>query len=366
MSTTFIQNPDVLAEHIARWADAPWLTVDTEFVRVDTYHARLCLIQIGDGREAACVDPLAIPDLTPLLDLLYSPRMLTVFHAPGQDLEILVRLRGACPQPLFDTQIAATLLGVGDQIGYAGLIEKRLGIPVDKSLSRTDWARRPLREAELAYAAADVSHLATVYPSLHQELAACGRLGWLAEDCARLCQPEQYITRPEDAWQRLKGLSRLKPREQTVAAALAAWRESEAQARDRPRKWIVDDDAIYRLAERRPGTTAELEALSVLPPKTLERLGPQLLAVIAEARQLPERRLAQEDDFDTAQKELLKRLQAQVLARATELGLPPGFLAPKADLVGLVRQGAAASGNVLRGWRREVCGEDLLAALPQF
>ncbi len=364
MSTTFIQTPDVLATYIARWADAPWLTVDTEFVRVDTYHARLCLIQIGDGRDAVCVDPLAIGDLTPLLDLLYSPQAVTVFHAAGQDLEIFTRLRGTCPQPLFDTQIAATLLGIGDQIGYAGLIEKRLGIPVDKSLSRTDWARRPLREAELAYAAADVSHLAAVYPALHQELAACDRLGWLAEDCARLCQPQQYVTQPQDAWQRLKGLARMSPREQTVAAALAAWREREAQARDRPRKWIVEDDAIYRLSERQPQTARELEALSVLPPRTLERLGEQLLAVIAAARELPEQRLAQDDEFDPAQKALLKQLQTLVQARAAELGLPPGFLAPRADLVGLVRHGDAASGNILRGWRREVCGAALLSALP--
>ncbi len=363
MSTLLIATADALAEAVERWRPAPWLTVDTEFVRVDTYHARLCLVQIGDGSSAACIDVLALPDLTPLLDLLYGPQSVAVFHAAGQDLEILVRLRGRCPQPLFDTQVAATLLGIGDQIGYAGLIEKRLGIPVDKSLSRTDWARRPLREAELAYAAADVSHLATIYPTLQDELARAGRLGWLAEDCARMCDPAQYVTAPEAAWQRLKGLARMSPREQTVAAALCAWREREAQDRDRPRKWIVEDDAIYRLAERRPQTSAELATLGALPPKTLERHGERLLAVIAEAAAAPEQRLAQEEELDAAQKGLLKKLQTLVQARGTQLNVPASFLAPRADLMSLVRHGPEARAQVLRGWRREVCGGDLLAAL---
>ncbi|HEY0974012.1 MAG TPA: ribonuclease D [Solimonas sp.] len=358
-----IATPDDLAAAVERWRQAPWLTVDTEFVRVDTYHARLCLIQIGDGREAACIDTTALPDLTPLLELLESPQSIKVFHAPGQDLEILVRLRGRGPQPLFDTQIAATLLGIGDQIGYAGLVEKRLGIVVDKSLSRTDWARRPLREAELAYAAADVSHLATIYPALQQALADSGRLGWLAEDCARLCEPSQYQQDPAEAWQRLKGLARMDPRAQVVAAALCAWREHEAQARDRPRKWIVEDDAIYRLAERRPRSRDELSALSVLPPRTLERHGDTLLATIESAMAQPEARLARDDEFSPAQKEKLKALQAQVQTRAAELNLPASFLAPRAELVALVYDGAQADANVLRGWRREVCGETLIAAL---
>src|SRR3546814_113419 len=244
--TTLIQTPEALAAHAARWAQCAWLTIDTEFVRVDTYYPKLCLVQIGDPERAVCIDTLAFDDLTPLLDVLYAPTSINVFHAASQDLEILVRLRGNCPQPLFDTQIAATLLGIGDQIGYAGLIDKRLGITLDKSLSRTDWARRPLKDAELAYAAADVSHLATIYGALQDELAAAGRLGWLAEDCARLADASHYVTRPEDAWQRLRGLARMDARAQTVAAALAAWRETEAQNRDRPRKWIIDDDAIYR------------------------------------------------------------------------------------------------------------------------
>ncbi|MFT4045543.1 MAG: ribonuclease D [Solimonas sp.] len=361
--TELIQTPESLAPHLARWADRQWLTVDTEFIRVDTYYPRLCLIQIGDGEQAVCVDTLAFADLGPVLDLLYAPTSIKVFHAASQDLEILVHLRSVCPQPLFDTQIAATLLGVGDQIGYAGLIEKRLGITIDKSLSRTDWARRPLTAPELAYAAADVSHLATVFVALRDELAACGRLAWLAEDCARLAQADAYVTRPEDAWERLRGLARMSAAEQAVAAQLAAWRETEAQERDRPRKWILDDDAIYRLAERQPATGAQLAGLNVLPPKTLERHGDTLLEQIALARAAPApaQKVYADEELTSEQKARLRELQNFVQAQASELRLPPGYLAPRADLVEVLRRGRAAAVPLLAGWRFEVCGRALLA-----
>lgn len=360
--TTLIQTPEALAAHAARWAQAPWLTVDTEFVRIDTYYPKLCLVQVGDSEHAVCVDTVVLDDLGPLLDVLYAPNSIKVFHAASQDLEILVRLRGGCPQPLFDTQIAATLLGIGDQIGYAGLIDKRLGIPLDKSLSRTDWARRPLKDAELAYAAADVSHLATIYPVMQEELAAAGRLAWLAEDCARLADANHYVTRPADAWQRLRGLARMDARPQTVAAALAAWREAEAQNRDRPRKWIIEDDAIYRMAERLPDSRAQLEALGALPPKTIERHGESLLALIASTREQPANKLLADDELSGEQKQRLRELQNLVQARAAELQLPSGYLAPRADLIEVLRRGADASVPVLNGWRREQCGDALLRA----
>lgn len=364
MTHSLITEPEALAQAVTRWASSNFLAVDTEFVRVDTYYPLLCLVQVRDEQATSLIDATAFADLSALLDALYAPDRVKLFHAPGQDLEILVRLRGGCPSPLFDTQIAATLLGYGDQIGYAGLIEKRLGITLDKSLSRTDWSRRPLRPAELDYAAADVEHLAEIYPALQAELAERERLAWLAEDCTRLCDPAQYQTLPQDAWQRLRGLARLSAREQTVAAALAAWRETEAQQRDRPRKWILDDEPLYRLAQRQPQTQRELEGLNVLPPRTLARHGETMLAVIAAARAEPERLYARDEELDAAAKILLKLLQTVVLTRAQSLGLPASFLAPKADLVRLVRDGASAPINVLRGWRREACGTALLEALP--
>lgn len=361
MSTPiFIDTADALAAHCRIWATRPWLALDTEFVRVDTYYPKLCLIQVGDGETACCIDTLAISDLSPLLDVLYRPDILKLFHAAGQDLEIFVRLRGTCPTPLFDTQTAATLLGLGDQLGYAGLVEKLLGIAVDKSLSRTDWLRRPLREAEIAYAADDVRHLAVIYPMLHQKLAECGRLPWLAEDCARQSNAALYRTEPADAWERLKGLARLPPAAQGIAAALAQWRETQAQERDRPRKWIVEDDAIYRLAERRPESPAQLEELQVLPPKTLARHGEALLDVIAQARSGPARVLPAHEDLDSAGKARLQQLQTAVREIADAQGIPASYLAPRNDLIALMRERAQAPIPLLLGWRREIAGNALL------
>lgn len=358
-----INTPEILAAQARIWATRPWLAVDTEFVRVDTYYPQLCLVQIGDGETSCCVDTVALTDLEPLLDVLYQPHILKLFHAAGQDLEIFVKLRGRCPTPLFDTQTAATLLGLGDQLGYAGLVEKLLGITVDKTLSRTDWSRRPLSAAELAYAADDVRHLAIIYPMLHEQLAQRGRLAWLAEDCARQANPALYLTQPAAAWQRLKGLARLAPAEQGVAAALAQWRELEAQSRDRPRKWIVEDDAIYRMAERQPLTPNQLEGLDVLPPKTLARHGEALLHIIQKARAQPAAVLASDDQFDAPQKSLLQRLQNQLREIAAALKLPASYLAPRADLLALVFKGAQAEIPLLQGWRREVAGEELLKLL---
>lgn len=360
MPTPFIDTPEPLAKRVQGWTARDWLAVDTEFVRIDTYHARLCLIQVGDGESSVCIDPLAIKDLRPLLDLLAQPQTTKVLHSASQDYEIFVQLTGQAPAPLFDTQIAATLLGYGDQIGYAGLIEKLCGVTVDKSLSRTDWARRPLREPELAYAAADVEHLAAIYPRLRQELEQAGRLAWLEEDCARLCDPARYRTPPEQAWQRLKGLARLPAREQQIAAALVAWRETEAQTRNRPRKWIVDDEPLYRLAERKPRTLEQLEALRVLPPKTLERHGEKLLALVAQGLAAPETLLAVDDQLTPEQKQKLKTLQARLGEIAEQLKLPATFIAPRADLLALLLRGPQANVSLLQGWRREVAGEALL------
>ena len=363
MPTPFLDSAGPLQQLVDRLSTRPWLAIDTEFVRIDTYQARLCLVQVGDGETSVCVDPLKIPDLSPLLRLLADPSRVKVLHSASQDYEIFMQLTDDCPRPLFDSQIAATLLGYGDQIGYAGLIEKLCGVTLDKSLSRTDWGRRPLSEAELAYAAADVKHLADIYPRLRDELEQAGRLGWLEEDCARLCDPERYRTQPQDAWQRLKGMARLPAREQQIAAQLAAWRETEAQARNRPRKWIIDDDVIYRLAERKPQTLAQLESLQLLQPKTLSRHGETLLKLVQQGLAAPAVLLASDDQLSPEQKLQLKALQTQLTALAEQLKLPASFIAPRADLLALMFQREQAAVPLMQGWRRAVAGEALLKQL---
>lgn len=359
----FITTAEALAPWLQRWSTAPWLAVDTEFVRVDTYYPKLCLIQIGDGENNVCIDTLALPDLKPLLNLLARPGLLKIFHSGSQDLEIFVQLTGACPAPLFDTQIAATLLGLGDQIGYAPLVEKLLGHVLDKSLTRTDWSRRPLTDAELDYAALDVKHLATIYQMLQEQLSTCGRLGWLQEECARGANPALYSIHPEDAWRRLKALYRMSASEQTLAAALGAWRETTAQERNRPRKWIIEDDAIYRMAERAPADMAQLEALNVLPPKTLARHGEALLEVVRNARQQPARIYSSDEASAPEMKARIKKLQEKLREIAEALKLPASFIAPRADIETLALQGATAQIALLTGWRLEAAGRELVQLL---
>ncbi len=360
MNTVWIDTPTQLAEACAGWRARPWITVDTEFVRVETYRARLCLVQVGDGKTNACIDTLALEDLAPLWAVLADLNVLKVLHASSQDFEIVVEHTGSAPTPVFDTQIAATLRGMGDQIGYAGLVERSLGVVIDKRLARTDWSRRPLSDAEIAYAADDVRHLATLYPALQQQVADAGRLDWLAEDCQRLTDVHRYAVRPEDAWRRLKGLGRLDAASQSRAVALAAWRERQAQDRNRPRKWILDDAALYPLAERQPTTLEALEKLGCLPPRTLERHGKALLKVLAEA---PGPQVWMPEELAGDDKARFRALQAEVRACAERLNLPPGFLAPRAELETLVRQGPEANLTLLQGWRRTVLGDALLRLL---
>lgn len=350
MNPLWIDSIAALTAACTAWRSREWIAVDTEFVRINTYHAQLCLVQIGDGEVDACIDPLAIDDLSPLWTLLLDPAVIKVLHASSQDIELVVEHTGKTPTPLFDTQIAATLLGLGDQLGYAGLVEQRLGIMVDKSLSRTDWARRPLRQPEIVYAADDVRHLGALYPALRDEVIGRGRLAWLEEDCVRLGDPARYRIEPADAWRRLKGLNRLEPAAQGRAAALAGWREAEAQARNRPRKWILDDAALYRLAERNPGSAEALAALAVLPDKTLSRHGAALLDVLAQANQAPDRTWAPAE-LSGELKARFKTLQQRVKDVAERLGLPPGYLAPRADLEAITLLGAAADVPALKGWR---------------
>ena len=193
----YVDSPAALGDLCNRLAGAEWIAVDTEFLREKTYYPQLCLLQVGTPAVTACVDPLALTDLGPLLDLLYDPAIAKVFHACHQDLEIFYNLRGSVPGPVFDTQIAAPLLGHPEQMGYAGLVEALLGVTLEKAHARADWTRRPLPESQLRYAADDVIYLAQLYPVLRAELAKHGRLQWLADDFAALGDPERYASHPD-------------------------------------------------------------------------------------------------------------------------------------------------------------------------
>lgn len=358
----FIDTAETLAAKLERWRDAPWLAVDTEFVREETYYAQLCLVQVGDGQTNICVDALAL-DLAPLFEFLAGPKLTKVFHSAGQDLELFLQRAGDCPRPLFDTQIAAALLGHGEQLGYAALVERRLGEKVDKSLTRTNWAGRPLPPPALDYAADDVRHLAVLYPDLRKELEQRGRLAWLDEECARMCEADCYRPKPEQAWRGVKGLARLAPEAQHRVARLAAWREEEAIRRNRPRRWILDDIALCQLATRQPQTAADLGGIEGVSAKLIARAGEALLAlvhdpVIATAPLLADVRPTAE------QRQRIQALLDALRVIAEKEQIAQTLIATRSDIEALAREGAAADIPLLKGWRRAVAGEALLAKGP--
>lgn len=355
---TFINTTDALLPALDAWRDRPWIAVDTEFVREETYRALLCLVQIGDGATSLCVDVTAI-DPAPVFEFLARPSMTKVFHSAGQDLELFVQHTGDCPRPLFDTQIAAALLGHGEQLGYAALVERRLGEKVDKTLSRTDWTMRPLTAAAIAYAADDVRHLAVMYPGLRKELEQRGRLAWLEEECARWTDATRYLPKPELAWRSIKGLARLDGAAQQRAAKLAAWRELEAQKRNRPRRWILDDEALCRLAARAPTAPEQMKGLEGISDKLIARVGAELVTVLQEATASSEV-LVRDERPDAELRRKVQGLRDTLTQIAEKEQIAATLIATRNDLETLAIDGASADIPLLRGWRREVAGNALL------
>lgn len=348
----------------ARLQGSPWLALDTEFIRERTYYPQLCLIQVATPGLIACVDPLALPDIGPLLDVLYDPATVKVLHAASQDLEIFYHLRGAVPQPVFDTQIAASLLGHGEQAGYGTLVESLLSITLDKSQSRTDWAQRPLDAIQLAYAADDVRHLRSVYTLLLDELERLGRRDWLEQDFIDLCRSDRYAPNPPKAWRRIKGARMLRGVQLAVLARLAEWREQQAMASDRPRKWIAADDLLLDLARMQPRDEAQLGKLRTLEAATARRHGATLLALVAEARMQPKEswpQLPQRRQLAAEQEALVDAMMAIVRLRGLQKGVSTAQLAARHELEQLVE--GERDLPLLHGWRAGVAGREVLDLL---
>jgi ribonuclease D len=254
-----------LAAICADYSSAPFVTVDTEFMRESTYYPRLCLIQIAGPNSAVAVDPMADGiDLAPFFDLMANTKVTKVFHAARQDLEIIWQKAGILPAPLFDTQVAAMVCGYGDSVSYEQLANDFARAKIDKSHRFTDWSKRPLSDGQLRYALADVTHLRDVYLGLRRALDGNGREDWIAQEMAILTSPATYETQPEDAWKRLAGRAR-KPRDIAILMQVAAWREREARSRDVPRQRVMKDDALIDIATAAPRTQEDLGALRSVP-----------------------------------------------------------------------------------------------------
>jgi ribonuclease D len=364
METRFINQSAALAQLCDDLGRSEFVAVDTEFVREQTYYPQVALIQIANDKIIACIDPLTVDDLAPLKALFANPSVTKVFHAADQDMEIFFLLFGELPQPLFDTQVAATVLGQGEQVGYAKLVKEMLDIELDKSHSRTDWLKRPLDPKQISYAEDDVRYLAQLYPLQLESLAQQNRTDWLADDFAALTNPQRYQTEPADAWRKVKGTNRLKGVQLAVLQKLCVWREEQAIGNNKPRRWVVSDLILLDLAKLRPKDLKGLEKIRGLPSHLLQRHGQTLLDCIRTAEAMPREewpRLPRHHRLSGAEEALVDALSAIVKLCAAQYQITPSTLTGRKELEKLVQ--GERDLPVLSGWRRHHGGEQLLAFL---
>ncbi len=341
-------------------AGESFVTIDTEFLRESTYYPKLCLIQIAGTVESALVDPLADGlDLGPFFALMGNRDILKVFHAARQDIEIMLRLAGAVPTPVFDTQIAAMVCGFGDQIGYEAIARKLAGVQIDKSSQFTDWSQRPLTHKQMAYALSDVTHLRTVHEKLMAKIQADNRMPWLADEVAELADPATYVVDPKDSWRRIKARIQSK-KQQAVLMAVAAYREREAQSRDLPRGRIFKDEAIGEIAIQMPKDKEALLQLRLLPKGVAESsIGRGILAAVAEGLAADPASIPapkQRGDEMTASQESTAEILKLALKIVSEReGIATKLVASSSEIDALAVDDAADV-QCLHGWRRDVFG----------
>ncbi|HEY9211322.1 MAG TPA: ribonuclease D [Ancylobacter sp.] len=359
-----ITTTDALTAACERLAHHKFVTVDTEFLRETTFWPKLCVVQIASPDEAVVIDAVADGiDLAPFFALMANEKVLKVFHAGRQDIEIVWHLAGIIPHPVFDTQVAAMVLGHGDSISYDQLVQRINGTVLDKSLRFTDWSRRPLSVAQIAYAEADVTHLRDVYLKLDADLKKRGRADWVGEEMAVLTSPDTYRQEPERAWERLRSRAR-KPKDLAVLMEITAWREREAQARDIPRSRILKDDLIGEIASQHPTTPERLAQLRSLP-KGFERSrsGDQIIEAVQaglarDPKTLP--RIERERALSNGASATVELLKVLLRLTSEQHGVATKVVATVDDLERIASEDEPDV-QALRGWRRELFGEHALA-----
>ncbi len=362
MAVSLITTTEELEAACLRMARHPFVAVDTEFLRETTFWPVLCVVQLASDDEALAIDALAEGlDIQPLLRLMADEGVVKVFHAARQDLEIFWKLAGVLPTPLFDTQVAAMVCGYGDQVSYSELVQSVCRVAIDKSSRFTDWARRPLAEAQIDYAIGDVTHLRDVYKALSKRLKATGRQSWLDDEMKALTSPAIYEQHPERAWERHKSRAR-KPRDLAVLMELAAWRESEAQARDVPRSRVLKDDVLIELSTAAPRSVEALANLRAFP-RGMERsrAGGEILEAIErglarDPKSLPKIERERRNGGIGPTVELLKVLLRQV---SEDSGVAGKLIATVDDLEAIASSDKADV-PALSGWRRKLFGERAL------
>lgn len=359
-----IETTAALEDACAKLAQSDFITIDTEFLRETTFWPQLCLIQMASPTTEVLVDPLAKGlDLKPFFELMANSKVVKVFHAARQDIEIIHHLGNLVPHPIFDTQVAAMVCGFGDSVSYDQLVQRTTGAHIDKTSRFTDWSRRPLSEKQLEYALADVTHLRDVYAALKAQLEREGRAGWLTQEMAILESANTYDIHPDDAWLRLKARLR-KPTELAIVKFVAAWREREARSRNVPRSRVLKDDAIYEIAQQQPKDTDALSRLRTIP-KGWERSasGTAVIEAVNAALALPKAEMphapkpTRSPEGTGAAVELLKVLLKLI---SDKEGVAAKVIANTDDLEKIAAEGEDADVAALHGWRRELFGDTAL------
>ena len=348
------------------WLECPVIGIDTEFVRERTWRADIGLVQISDGKHVWLVDPLKTGSLHSLSTLLEDQSVIKVLHAPSEDLSVLLYTTGAGPEPLFDTQIACAMLGQPLQLGYHTTVEWLLNLTIDKGETRSNWCKRPLRPAQLHYAALDVCLLPTMHRQLSTRLEALGRDSWLEEDSARLVRKAREPDEPEQSWKRINGHGRLNGSSLAILQSLATWRDNEAERRNLARGFVIKDAALLTIAKQQPTNVNALSELDIWHPNAVRRFGETLTSLIDKI--LQEGLVATHlETLTSAHKSLMADMRKLVLQSATELSVDPALLASRRELEHLILlpENELLSERFL-GWRKEIITEDLLALKEKF
>lgn len=356
----FISNRESFRAFIERASSSSFLAIDTEFLREKTYYAKLCLLQIATENEVAIIDPFKVGSLTPLAALFEDEAIVKVFHACDQDIEILYHEIGVAPKPLFDTQVAAALLGHPKQVGYGALVHSICGVTLKKADSFTDWSVRPLSDSQIKYAADDVIYLAKMYGPIVEKLEKAGRLSWLKHDFDELCDPARFTVDPRKRFRHLKRGNQLTRKQLSAARELAAWREQRAESRNIPRKWVMTDEQIVEICKRESRTIDDLFLVRGVREKLSTRDAREVVALLCKGMDLPEDEWPTTGRSDRSERNVdveVGLMGALLHLRARESGVAPQAIASTSDLAALAR-GHKEDNELLRGWKYELVGKE--------
>ena len=356
----FISNRESFRAFIERASSSSFLAIDTEFLREKTYYAKLCLLQIATENEVAIIDPFKVGSLTPLAALFEDEAIVKVFHACDQDIEILYHEIGVAPKPLFDTQVAAALLGHPKQVGYGALVHSICGVTLKKADSFTDWSVRPLSDSQIKYAVDDVIYLAKMYGPIVEKLEKAGRLSWLKHDFDELCDPARFTVDPRKRFRHLKRGNQLTRKQLSAARELAAWREQRAESRNIPRKWVMTDEQIVEICKRESRTIDDLFLVRGVREKLSTRDAREVVALLCKGMDLPEDEWPTTGRSDRSERNVdveVGLMGALLHLRAREAGVAPQAIASTSDLAALAR-GHKEDNELLRGWKYELVGKE--------